>query len=81
VNRLAEDLAEEVEFLPASAPDLDLVLAVQGCPTACADLSSLDETPLWLITGPEQAESFRRAVKEKKVFNPGILGREDRSVS
>jgi len=71
VNRLAEDLREDVEFLPASAPDLDLVLAVQGCRTACADLGDLEETPLWIITGPDQAESFRRAVKEKKVFNPG----------
>jgi len=74
VNRLVEDLAEEAEFLPASSPDLDLVLVVQGCRTACADLSSLNEAPLWIITGREQAENFRRAVKDKKIFEPGGLG-------
>lgn len=55
--KLKERLGEKVEFLPHDSPGLFMVIAVQGCPTACADLSHID-VAVRTITGWEEAEEF-----------------------
>lgn len=58
VDEIKERLGDRVEFVPADSDDLFLILAVQGCPTACADLSAYRDTPIRSITSPEEAEAF-----------------------
>ena len=58
VDEIKERLGGRAEFVPADSADVSLILAVQGCPTACADLSAFRDRPIWSITRPEQAEAF-----------------------
>jgi hypothetical protein len=42
VKRIETRLAGKVEFVAAAHKQIDLVLAVEGCNTACAELSQFD---------------------------------------
>ncbi len=59
---VAEDLkvrlGREIAWASPEAGDLDLVLAIEGCETACADLSPFEGTEIRIITCPEDAERF-----------------------
>ncbi len=48
--------------------DPDLIIAVQGCPTACADLGSFDESKVIQLKDEEDLQSLIENLKE-------ILGR------
>lgn len=58
VRRIKTRLAGRVEFVAAGHEQIDLVLAVEGCKTACADLSHFDGKKIRVITYPEDAEEF-----------------------
>ena len=64
VDEIKERLGDRVEFVPADSDDVLLILAVQGCPTACADLSAIRDRPIWSITGPEEAEAFIENIRK-----------------
>jgi hypothetical protein len=59
---LAEDLRArlggEIAWASPEARDLDLVLAIEGCQTACADLSPFEGSEIRIITCREDAEGF-----------------------
>jgi hypothetical protein len=59
---LAEDLkarlGSEIEWASLEAGDLDLVLAIEGCKTACADLSPFEGVEVRIITCPEEGEGL-----------------------
>ena len=58
VKRIERRLKGKVAFVSAADDDLDLVLAVEGCNTACADLSSFDAKKIRIITQIEDADDF-----------------------
>lgn len=58
VRELQRRLAGRIELLPPESEGVRLVLAVQGCPTACADLRPFSRQRVWSITCPEEAEKF-----------------------
>ncbi len=58
VEELKNRLAGYVEFVPYDADNIDRVLAVEGCQTACADLSSVKSREIFIIKSPEDAERF-----------------------
>jgi hypothetical protein len=58
VKRIEERLIGKVEFVSAEDENIDLVLAVEGCNTACADLSAFKGTNIRFITKVEDAEEF-----------------------
>ncbi len=58
VEAIRSRLGEKVQFLPADSGDLFMILAVQGCSAACADLSPFKGQPVWTITSPQEAEPF-----------------------
>jgi hypothetical protein len=60
VKRIESRLQGKVEFVSAANDDVDLVLAVAGCNTACADLSSFDENKIRIITQNEDSDNFIR---------------------
>ena len=61
VAYLREELRDSVEFVSYEASDIEGVLVVTGCPTACVDLTPFDvfkDRPVWVITSPQDAEGF-----------------------
>ena len=60
VRFIKKSLIGKVEFVSAEDEDIDLVLAVEGCKTACADLSTFKGTKIRFITKIEDAEEFLR---------------------
>ena len=62
VRQIEKRLEGKVEFISHENADLDLVLAVEGCKTACADLSSCDGKKIRMISQSEDAEGFIQEV-------------------
>ncbi len=58
VKRIEERLNGKVEFVSPEDEDIDLVLAVEGCKTACAGLSAFEDTKMRFITKIEDAEKY-----------------------
>ncbi len=63
VRQIKERLGDKAEFLPHDTPGIAMGVAVQGCPTACADLSSFTGLPVWIIPCRADAEAFIRHVE------------------
>jgi len=53
-----KSLHGKVEFVPLDSEGIDLVLAVEGCKTCCADLSAFENKPVHFITQVEDAGKF-----------------------
>jgi hypothetical protein len=62
VEGIKERLNGKVQFVSAEDKNIDLVLAVEGCKTACADLSAFKGIQIRFITKFEDAAYF---VKEQ----------------
>ena len=62
VKQIERRLQGKVEFVSAANDDVDLVLAVEGCNTACADLSSFDENKIRIITQNDDSDDFIRKI-------------------
>ncbi|MCF8035283.1 MAG: hypothetical protein K9K62_00280 [Desulfobacteraceae bacterium] len=60
VRQMKQRLGDKAEFLPHDTPGISMGVAVQGCPTACGDLSSFAGLPVWIITSQADAEAFIR---------------------
>ena len=58
VKRIESRLRGKVAFVSTANDDVDLVLAVEGCNTACADLSSFAGKDRRVITQSEDADEF-----------------------
>jgi hypothetical protein len=58
VERIKSRLKDRAEFVSPSNDDVDLVLAVQGCQTACADLSPFQSQTIHIITRIADAEKL-----------------------
>ncbi|MBS3758324.1 MAG: hypothetical protein KGY61_06645 [Desulfobacterales bacterium] len=58
VEELKNRLAGYVEFVAYDAENIDMVLAVEGCQSACADLSSVKNLEVYIIKAPADAERF-----------------------
>ena len=60
VNRIKTLLSGQVEFASLNDESIDLVLTVQGCKTAGADLSNLTPFRIYGVTSVEDGERFIR---------------------
>ena len=58
VKYIEKSLHGKVEFVSAEDENINLVLAVEGCKTACADLSAFKDIRIRFITKIEDAEEF-----------------------
>jgi hypothetical protein len=58
VRHIKEKLKGSGVSFSYESREADLVVAVQGCETACADLSGLDPQKIRIITDPEQAQKL-----------------------
>lgn len=57
-------LKGKVEFVSAQSEGVELILAVQGCATACADLTPFKGLQIKIITKTEDAERFIQEVND-----------------
>jgi hypothetical protein len=55
---IKKSLHGRVEFVSLDSEVVDMVLAVEGCKTCCADLSSFEGRPIHFITRLEDAGKF-----------------------
>lgn len=60
VQRIKERLGNRVSLVGEDRDGISLVLAVEGCSTACADLTPFAGLEIRVITRPEDAELFIR---------------------
>ena len=67
VEQIKERLTGKVSFVPSESEGIDIILAVQGCKTACADLSSFRGIETWTVTGIEGGGKFVRGIIEREV--------------
>ena len=58
VKYIEKSLHGKVEFVSAEDENINLVLAVEGCKTACADLSAFKGIKIRFITKIEDAEEL-----------------------
>jgi ferredoxin len=57
-NGIAQGLKGKATVVPFEEEDLDAVIAIEGCPTACADLDPFSELPIYRITSEEEGLRF-----------------------
>jgi hypothetical protein len=62
VETLQRRLGDRVIWVRADDSTAEIILAVHGCLTACADLEPYQAKPIFAITGPATVEAFARQV-------------------
>jgi hypothetical protein len=73
VKQIEESLGGEVEFVSAESEGVALVLAVEGCTTACADLSAFQGLEIRKITNIEDAEKFMKEMRTRQEKSAGSV--------
>ena len=62
VKRIERRLQGKIEIVALEHDQIDMVLAVVGCSTACAELSPFNGKDISVITKPEDAEAVIRQI-------------------
>ena len=65
VKQIEKSLQGKVEFVSPESQDVALILAVQGCSTACADLSAFQGMEIRTITNIEGAEKLIKEIRKQ----------------
>ena len=71
VEQIKERLEGKVSFVPPESEGIDIILTVNGCKTACADLSGFRGIETWTVIGNEEGEEFVREIVEREVHING----------
>jgi hypothetical protein len=66
VEEIQRRLGDQVAWVRADDPTAELVMAVHGCLTACADLEPYQGKPIFAVTGAQAAEAFVRHIQTLK---------------
>ena len=66
VKRIESRLQGEVEFVSTEIDGVDLILAVEGCQTACADLESYQGKTIYIISRFEDAAKFLQKIQNRQ---------------
>lgn len=62
---IKNSLHGRVEFVPQDSEDADIVLAVEGCKTCCADLSAFECKPIHFISQLKDAGKFLQKILDQ----------------
>ena len=65
VKHIQESLQCRIEFVPPKSEGVTLILAVEGCSTACADLSAFQGMDIRVITNIDGARRFIKEIREQ----------------
>lgn len=60
---LRERLKDRVELVSYEDPDIEGILVVAGCPTACVDLTPFKQLPVWVVTSRQQVQDFLETIR------------------
>jgi len=63
VRHIVESLQGKIEFVKTESEGVGLILAVEGCSTACADLSAFQGMEIRVITNIEEGERFIKEIR------------------
>ena len=63
VKRIKENLNGLVEFVSLDDRDIDLVLAIEGCQTACAELGTIKANEILIISKVDDAMGLLQNIK------------------
>ena len=63
VKHIQESLQGKVLFVKAESEGVELIVAVEGCSTACADLSAFQGMEIRVITNIEGGERFIKEIR------------------
>ena len=63
---IKKSLHGRAEFVPLDSDGIDLVLAVEGCKTCCADLSPFEGKPIHFISQIEDAGKFLQKILDQR---------------
>jgi len=63
VDEIQSNLSGHVEFVSIEEENIDIVLAIEGCQTACADLDPFLPREIYIVKEPGDAEKFIRYLK------------------
>ena len=63
VRHIEESLQGRVAFVSPKREGVGLILAVEGCSTACADLSAFQGMDIRVITNIDGAKRFIKAIR------------------
>jgi hypothetical protein len=66
VRHIEKSLRGKAEFVGPQSEGVELGLAVEGCSTACADLTAFQGMEIRIITGIEEAKGFIKEMKERE---------------
>jgi len=65
VKHIQESLQGRVEFVTPESKGVRLILAVEGCGTACADLRAFQGMEIRIIYNTEGAERFIKEIRKR----------------
>lgn len=57
-EQIEKSLKDKILFVSPESDDKEMILVIQGCKIACADLSDFQGLKIWKITSAEDAEEF-----------------------
>ena len=66
VRHIEESLQGRVEFVTPESEGVGLILAVEGCSTACADLSAFQGMEIRVITNIEAGDRFIQEIRAQE---------------
>ncbi len=62
VDHIKQSLKDKIEIVRPESEAVDLILSVNGCSTACADVKPFENLKIHTITSLEDADKFIKAV-------------------
>jgi len=65
VRHIEESLQGKVELVTPESEGVGLILAVEGCSTACADLSAFQGMEVRIIYNIEDGEEFIKEIRKR----------------
>jgi hypothetical protein len=77
VEQIKSALKGKAKFVSAQNEGVEIILAVQGCATACADLSPFKGIEIKLITKAEDAGRFIKEVNDITLMRTGKDSRDE----
>lgn len=63
VDHIKQNLQDEIEIVRPESEDVDLILSVNGCSTACADLKHFEGLKIHTITSMEDSNKFIQVIR------------------
>lgn len=65
VTKFENAMGDSIELRGFDDPDVDAVLVVMGCESACVDLSPFDGKPVFTVSAEKQTDQIIRRLEEE----------------